>query len=49
MDLSNVLLDRTNLDFSHYLDQEIDWSDGLIGIKGARGTGTTTLLLQYLK
>lgn len=48
-DLSSVLLDRTNLDFSRYLYQEIDWSDGLIGIKGARGTGKTTLLLQYLK
>ncbi|MFP4471608.1 MAG: ATP-binding protein [Bacteroidales bacterium] len=27
----------------------IDWSDRLIGIKGSRGVGKTTLLLQYLK
>jgi GTPase SAR1 family protein len=28
---------------------EIDWSDRLIGIKGARGVGKTTFLLQYAK
>jgi hypothetical protein len=27
----------------------IDWSDRLIGIKGSRGVGKTTLLLQYIK
>ena len=27
----------------------IDWSDRLIGVLGARGTGKTTLLLQYAK
>jgi hypothetical protein len=29
--------------------KEIDWSDRLIGIKGQRGVGKTTLLLQYIK
>ena len=28
---------------------EINWSDRLIGIKGARGVGKTTFLLQYAK
>jgi predicted AAA+ superfamily ATPase len=28
---------------------EIDWSDRLIGIKGSRGVGKTTFLLQYAK
>jgi len=28
---------------------EIDWSNRFIGIKGSRGVGKTTLLLQYLK
>lgn len=28
---------------------EIDWSDRLIGIRGARGVGKTTLLLQRIK
>ncbi|HEX9601794.1 MAG TPA: AAA family ATPase [Mariniflexile sp.] len=32
-----------------YLLDEIDWSNRLIGIKGARGSGKTTLLLQYIK
>ncbi|MCF6298116.1 MAG: AAA family ATPase [Flavobacteriaceae bacterium] len=32
-----------------YLLSEIDWSNQLIGIKGARGSGKTTLLLQYIK
>lgn len=32
-----------------YLAKEIDWSNRLIGIKGARGSGKTTLLLQQLK
>lgn len=27
----------------------IDWNDRLIGLKGARGVGKTTLLLQYIK
>lgn len=28
---------------------EIDWTNRLIGLKGARGVGKTTLLLQYIK
>lgn len=32
-----------------YLLNEIDWSNRLIGIKGARGSGKTTLLLQFIK
>jgi len=32
-----------------YLLTQIDWSNRLIGIKGARGTGKTTLLLQRIK
>lgn len=39
----------TKLDFKRYLYTEIDWNNRLIGIKGARGTGKTTLLLQWLK
>lgn len=32
-----------------YLLTKINWSNRLIGIKGARGTGKTTLLLQRIK
>lgn len=31
------------------LMDEIDWSDRLIGIKGSRGVGKTTFLLEYAK
>lgn len=35
--------------FKRYLYDEIHWGSRLIGVKGARGTGKTTLLLQWLK
>ena len=31
------------------LMDEIDWNDRLIGIKGARGMGKTTFLLDYAR
>lgn len=40
---------RIQTDFVRYLYQEIRWNNRLIAIKGARGVGKTTLLLQYLK
>lgn len=40
---------RQTSSFRRYLGEEIDWSNRLIGIKGARGTGKTTLLLQRIK
>jgi len=42
-------INRVSLKFKRYLYGEIDWSQRLIGIKGARGTGKTTLLLQRLR
>ena len=39
----------TPLDFVRSAMQEINWNARLIGIKGARGIGKTTLLLQYIK
>lgn len=39
----------TPLDFVRSAIREIDWNARLIGIKGARGIGKTTLLLQYIK
>lgn len=36
-------------DKKRYLLQKINWSNRLIGIKGARGTGKTILLLQRIK
>ena len=42
-------INDTDTSFKRYLYDRIDWSDRLIFIKGARGTGKTTLLLQHLK
>lgn len=42
-------LRNTKLDFSRFLLNEIDWTQRLIAIKGARGVGKTTLMLQYIK
>lgn len=46
---SDRLVQRVSVDFKRYLAGKIDWNNRLIGIKGARGTGKTTLLLQWLK
>jgi predicted AAA+ superfamily ATPase len=42
-------IQRTDLSFQRYLVNNIDWRDRLIIIKGARGVGKTTLLLQHIK
>lgn len=43
------LKERTSLGFIRYLYHEIRWENRLIAITGARGTGKTTLMLQYIK
>ena len=40
---------HVSLNFKRSLIEEIQWNARLIGIKGARGVGKTTLLLQYMK
>ena len=47
--LSDTYISRINLSFQRSKMKEISWDNQLIGLKGARGTGKTTLLLQYLK
>ena len=42
-------LAATDLRFKRYLYGRINWNVRLIGIKGARGVGKTTLLLQHIK
>lgn len=42
------LLNSVKTKHYRYLYHQIDWSNRLIGIKGARGTGKTTLLLQHI-
>jgi len=43
------LLNFIDYDFKRYLYDQIHWEDRLIVIKGQRGVGKTTLLLQYIK
>lgn len=43
------LVDHIDLPVRRALMDEIDWSDPLIGIKGTRGVGKTSFLLQYAK
>lgn len=44
----NRLVERINYAHRRYLYNIIDWNDRLIGIKGARGVGKTTMMLQYI-
>ncbi len=43
------LVEHTVAPVRRGLMDEIDWNDRLIGIKGTRGVGKTTFLLQYAK
>lgn len=45
----NIMLSDTPVGFHRYMYDKIDWSDRLIGLKGPRGVGKTTLLLQRAK
>jgi len=49
LEVSNNLISKTSLTFKRYLYDKINWNNRLIGIKGARGVGKTTMLLQWLK
>ena len=42
-------LENTSLQFTRSAMDSIRWDARLIGIKGARGVGKTTLILQYIK
>ena len=42
-------LNMYDFSYKRYLHEKIDFSQKLIGIIGARGSGKTTFLLQYLK
>ena len=49
LEQSERLVSSVSLDFKRCLYDFIKWENRLIGIKGARGTGKTTLLLQWIK
>ena len=45
----SYLVEHTNAPVRRGLMDEVDWSHRMIGIKGTRGVGKTTFLLQYAK
>lgn len=45
-EISNRLIQSINIEFKRHLYSEIDWQQTLVEIKGARGVGKTTLMLQ---
>ncbi len=49
LEVSQALIRNAPAAFKRYLHDQIDWHNRLIGIKGARGCGKTTLLLQWIK
>ncbi len=46
---SERLVGETSLAFKRSLYGQIDWNDRLICIKGPKGTGKTTLILQHIR
>ena len=49
LETSSRLIDEVSLDFRRYLCPRIEWGDRLICIKGPKGCGKTTLILQHIK
>ena len=49
MDMFSAKYARTSTSFVRGLEQQIEWDYPLVGIRGARGVGKTTLMLQHIK
>ena len=49
IEFQNYLLRPITNNFRRYLHGQISWEQRMIGIKGPRGAGKTTLMLQHLK
>jgi predicted AAA+ superfamily ATPase len=49
LDASDRLVSEVTMDFRRYLYSEIDWKDRLVCIKGPKGVGKTTLILQHIR
>lgn len=45
----NRLVENLSYTIHRYLYERINWSERLIGIKGARGVGKTTMILQHIR
>ncbi|OGS21935.1 MAG: hypothetical protein A2252_04150 [Elusimicrobia bacterium RIFOXYA2_FULL_39_19] len=49
INIQNSIIKSVPFNFKRYLYNQIDWNSRSICITGTRGTGKTTLLLQYFK
>ena len=49
LDASDRLVAEVTMDFRRYLCPLIDWKDRLVCIKGPKGVGKTTLILQHIR
>lgn len=49
VDFYHSKLSQTDLEFKRYLYGQINWNARVIGIRGERGVGKTTMLLQRIK
>lgn len=47
--LHNIRVNKQKVEFTRYLYDKLPWDEKLTGIKGFRGIGKTTLILQYIK
>ncbi len=45
---SDRKISGVSMEFVRYMIDEINWNSQLVAVKGARGVGKTTLLLQYM-
>jgi len=49
IETSDRLIADVSIDFHRYLYGKIDWDEELVCLKGPKGTGKTTLILQHIK
>ena len=49
LDSSDRMVAAVDMSYRRYLYGQIDWRDRLICLKGPKGTGKTTLLLQHIR
>ncbi|MCD4790791.1 MAG: AAA family ATPase [Bacteroidales bacterium] len=48
-EIFDIKLRNVPMKFKRFLFHQIDWDNRLISIQGARGSGKTTLVMQYIK
>ena len=49
LETSDRLIEDAAADFHRYLYEKIDWDEDLLCVKGPKGTGKTTLILQHIR